>query len=68
MVIMYEDTRDLDNELGSATILGTARTVFFLECLPDLKEVPQTSVIFCCQINVAGSGEKYGLLRTRFRS
>ena len=55
IMIMYEDTRELDEELGSKYTLGTARTVFMMERLPDLKSMPQTSVVFVVRVDIAGA-------------
>ncbi|GMH81209.1 hypothetical protein TL16_g08858 [Triparma laevis f. inornata] len=55
IVVVYEDTNDLDEELGQKNLRGTATTIFTMERLAPMGKIPQTLVKMTTRVDVAGS-------------
>jgi len=55
IVVVYEDTKDLDNEMvmKSSHVLASARSVWAFERLPSLCGIPQTRVSFASRVDIA---------------
>ena len=55
ITIVYEDTKDLDNEMAmeSSHVLASARSVWAFERLPSLCGIPQTRVSLTSRVDVA---------------
>ena len=55
IVVVYEDTNDLDEELGQKNLRGTAMTIFTMERLAPMGKILQTLVKMTTRVDVAGS-------------
>ncbi|GMH92687.1 hypothetical protein TrST_g1792 [Triparma strigata] len=55
VMIVYENTDDLDEELGRKNTLGTAMTVFTMKKLAPMGNIPQTLVSMVTRVDVAGA-------------
>ena len=53
LVIIYEDTTDLDEEISLNGVRGSAQSAWVFERMPHLQDIAQTKVTFVSRVDIA---------------